>query len=93
MRIALFDLTPVLWGMCAAAAILLALRGDWGAAARTLPAVCAAALLYFLCYPPRVQALGFTVFYVCDALCWAVLQHIAARRRVKRLHKAKTDAA
>ena len=81
MRIVMLDFMPVLWGICAAAALLLLLRGEWGAPARTIPAVCAALVLYFAAYPPRVQVLAFAGMYVCAALAWWIVTRVVRLRR------------
>jgi len=88
MRIVILDLMPLLWVMCAAAALLLLRAGEWGAPTRTLPAVTAAMILYFVGLPPRVQVLGFLGIYLTAALCRGILLRIAAmRRRRTQAHK------
>ena len=45
MRIVMLDLMPLLWAMCAVAALLLLYFRSFGASARTLPAVTVAFIL------------------------------------------------
>ncbi|MGM9653632.1 MAG: hypothetical protein ACI3XP_08375 [Eubacteriales bacterium] len=87
MRIAILDLMPVLWGMCALAALLLALFGEWGAPARTLPAAAAALILYFAGLPPRVQVAAFAGMFLLDAAVWAALTRLSQYRRKKTAQK------
>lgn len=91
MRIAVLDLMPLLFGMCAAASVLLALAGDAGSPVRALPAVCAAYIAYFVSMPPRIQVAAFAALYVSDALVWLLLTRIAARRRRSAPGESQTN--
>lgn len=85
MRIVLLDLMPLLWGMCAAAALLLLYFRSFGAPARTLPAVTVAFILYGMGYPPRVQTTAFLFTFAVAAIVWEILRRISAfRRRITR---------
>ena len=81
MRFAMLDLMPILWAMCAAAALLLLFCRSYAAPARTLPAVMAALISYGRGYPPRVQASIFLAVFVICAGVWAILCRIGAYRR------------
>lgn len=81
MRIVMLDLMPLLWAMCAAAALLLLYFRSFGASARTLPAVTVAFILYGMGYPPRVQTAAFLFTFAVAAIIWAVLRFIGARRQ------------
>lgn len=76
----MLDLMPVLWAMCAAAALLLMLCGEYGMPARILPAVCAGIALYLYGAPPRLQVLLFAAVYLCAALVWCILRLIGKRK-------------
>lgn len=89
MRIAMLDLMPILWAMCAAAALLLLFCRAYAAPARTLPAVAASLIAYGMGYPPRVQTVIFlAVFAVCAGV-WAILCRIGDWRR-RRMAKNPT---
>ncbi|MBQ7939150.1 MAG: hypothetical protein IJ281_02085 [Clostridia bacterium] len=90
MHFAMLDLMPILWAMCAAAALLLLFCRSYAAPARTLPAVTAALIAYGMGYPPRVQTGIFLVVFVICAGVWAVLCRIGDWRR-RRM--AKNSAA
>ncbi len=79
----MLDLMPVLWAMCAAAALLLILCGEYGMPARVLPAVCAGSALHLYGSPPRLQVLGFVGMYLCAAGVWCILRLLQRRRRRK----------
>ena len=81
MRIAMLDLMPLVWAMCAAAALLLLYFRSFGAPARTLPAATAAFDLYGMGYPPRLQPAAFSITFAAAAAVWAVLRFIGARRQ------------
>lgn len=81
MRIVMLDLMPLLWAMCAVAALLLLYFRSFGAPARTLPAVTVALFLYGMGYPPRVQTAAFLFTFAVAAIIWAVLRFIGARRQ------------
>lgn len=81
MRIVMLDLMPLLWAMCAVAALLLLYFRSFGAPARTLPAVTVALFLYGMGYPPRVQTAAFLFTFAVAAAVWAVLRFIDARRQ------------
>ncbi len=81
MRIVMLDLMPLLWAMCAVAALLLLYFRSFGAPARTLPAVTVALFLYGMGYPPRVQTAAFLITFAAAAAVWAVLRFIGARRQ------------
>ena len=83
MRIAMLDLMPILWGMCAAAALALAFYGEKRAPARVFPAVVGALLVYFFGKPPRLQALVFAVMYAIAAIVWAVLSYADSKKQRK----------
>lgn len=87
MQIALFDLTPILWGISALIALLLLLLGEWGTPARMLPAVCVAFLLYGFGYPPRIQVIGFVGMYV---LC--TISHFCLTRMQRLMRKIRKKA-
>lgn len=91
MRIAALDLMPLLFGMCAAASVLLARAGDTGSPARAIPAVLAAYAVYFAHFPPRVQVAMFAALYALDALVWLLLQKIAAARRRRAARLSQTE--
>ena len=81
MHFAMLDLMPILWAMCAAAALLLLFCRSYAAPARTLPAVTAALIAYGMGYPPRLQVVIFlAVFAVCAGV-WAILCRIGDWRR------------
>ena len=75
----LLSLTPVLWGMCLLCSLLLFLRGETGAPARTVPAVLAAILSDTLGAPPHIRALAFLGIYLLSAGVYALLN--TARRK------------
>lgn len=81
MRIAMLDLMPLVWAMCAAAALLLLYFRSFGAPARTLPAVTAAFVLYGMGYPPRIQTAAFLLTFAIAAAVWALLRFVGTRRR------------
>ena len=81
MRIVMLDLMPLLWAMCAAAALLLLYFRSFGASARTLPAVTVAFILYGMGYPPRVQTAAFLFTFAVAAIIWAALRLLGARRQ------------
>jgi hypothetical protein len=81
MRIVMLDLMPLLWAMCAVAALLLLYFRSFGAPARTLPAVTVALFLYGMGYPPRVQTAAFLFTFAVAAIIWAALRFIGARRQ------------
>ena len=84
MQIVMLDLMPVLWAMCAAAALLLTLCGEHGMPARAFPAVCAGIALYLLGYPPRLQVLAFLGMYICAAGAWGILRAWQRRRQRRK---------
>ena len=84
MRIVMLDLMPVLWAMCAAAALLLALCGEYGMPARVLPAVCAGIAVYIFGLPPRIQVLAFIAMYICAAGAWVILRALQRRRKRRK---------
>lgn len=86
MRIALLDLMPLVWAMCAAAALLLLYFRSFGAPARTLPAVTVAFILYGMGYPPRIQTAAFLFTFAVAAGIWEILRRIGIirRRRIQR---------
>lgn len=86
MRIVLLDLMPLLWAMCAAAALLLLYFRSFGAPARTLPAVTVAFILYGMGYPPRIQTAAFLFTFAVAAIVWEILRRVGAirRRRTQR---------
>ena len=90
MRIVLLDLMPLLWGMCAAAALLLLYFRSVGAPARTLPAVTVAFILYGMGYPPRVQTAAFLFTFAVAAAIWEILRRISAFRRRRTRQTADT---
>lgn len=81
MHFAMLDLMPILWAMCAAAALLLLFCRSYAAPARTLPAVAAALIAYGMEYPPRVQTGIFLAVFVICAGVWAILCRIGHWRR------------
>ena len=81
MHFAMLDLMPILWAMCAAAALLLLFFRSYAAPARTLPAVAAALIAYGMEYPPRVQTGIFLAVFVICAGVWAILCRIGHWRR------------
>jgi len=84
MRFVMLDLMPVLWGMCAAAALLLLFHREWGAPARVIPGAALALVLYFLGWPPRIQVLAFAAMYVCCTLAWFIVVRITRIRQRMR---------
>lgn len=87
MRIVMLDLMPVLWGMCAAAALLLLFHGEWGAPARTVPGAVLALVLHFTGWPPRIQVLAFAGMYAASAAAWVIVVRLIRLRRKMRLRK------
>ena len=83
MQIVMLDLMPVLWAMCAAAALILALLGEAGMPARILPAVCTGIAVYIFGFPPRLQVLAFSGMYLCSAAAWMLIR-LRQRRKEKR---------
>ena len=81
MHFAMLDLMPILWTMCAAAALLLLFFRSYAAPARTLPAVAAALIAYSMDYPPRVQVGIFLTVFAIAAGVWEILRRIGAYRR------------
>ena len=81
MRFAMLDLMPILWAMCAAAALLLLFCRSYAAPARTLPAVAAALIAYGMDYPPPVQVGIFLTVFAIAAGVWEILRRIGAYRR------------
>ena len=81
MHFAMLDLMPILWAMCAVAALLLLFCRSYAAPARTLPAVAAALIAYGMEYPPRVQTGIFLAVFVICAGVWAILCRIGHWRR------------
>jgi len=90
MQIALLDLMPVLFGMCALAAAILAIFGDFGALSRTAPAAAAAFALYFTGFPPRAQVAAFAAVFVLAGAVYRIVCAVGAfrRRRAKKQHLA-----
>jgi len=85
MRFVMLDLMPILWGMCAASALLLLFHREWGAPARVIPGAALALVLYFLGWPPRIQVLAFAAMYVCCTLAWfIVVRLIRLRHRMQQ---------
>ena len=93
MRIVLLDLMPLLWGMCAAAALLLLYFRSFGAPARTLPAVTVAFILYGMGYPPRIQTAAFLLTFAVAAGIWWTLGRISAFRRRRTRQTAFNTAS
>lgn len=81
MHFAMLDLMPILWAMCAAAALLLLFCRSYAAPARTLPAVAAALIAYSMDYPPRVQVGIFLTVFAIAAGVWEILRRIGDWRR------------
>lgn len=92
MRIAMLDLMPLLWAMCAAAALLLLICRSYAAPARTLPAVTAALILYGMGYPPRVQTAAFLVVFAIAAGVWEILRRIGEYRRERMANPSSTTS-
>ena len=92
MRIVMLDLMPLLWAMCAVAALLLLYFRSFGASARTLPAVTIAFILYGMGYPPRIQTAAFLFTFAVAAIVWGILRRIGAFRR-RRTQQAAADTA
>lgn len=89
MRFAMLDLMPILWAMCAAAALLLLFCRSYAAPARTLPAVAAALIAYSMDYPPRVQVGIFLTVFAIAAGVWEILRRIGDWRR-RRMEENST---
>jgi len=91
MQIVMLDLMPVLWAMCAAAALLLALCGEYGMPARVLPAICAGIAVYIFGFPPRIQVLAFIAMYICAAAAWGVLRLLHRRKERRKTRETLSE--
>lgn len=83
MQIVMLDLMPILWGICAVIALLFLISGKWGLPVRIVPAACAAVCLYFLGYPPRLQAAVFLTVYALFGVSRFLAVRIGKRQKNK----------
>ena len=86
MQIVVLDFMQVLWCLGTVVSLILALSGERVMSPCVLPATVSALLLFFLGYPPRLQAGLFCLVLAADSVTMAVARRL---RRYLRHRRAK----